>query len=127
MEHRFLLGIAILVVVLALTIGTAFSMKAIHAPGETALAEAASLALAGKMEQAVSLAMGAYDRWQKYQDFTAAFADHSPMDDTERLFREMAVYAQSGEVPHFAACCTQLSAMLKAIYETHGFSLRNIL
>ena len=58
---------------------------------------------------------------------TAAFADHNPMDDTERLFREMLVYAETGEDPHFAACCSELSAMLKATYETHGFSLKNIL
>ena len=127
MERRFALGIAILVLVLALTVGTAIGMKAIHAPGEAALSEAADLALAGRFEQAVPLAQGAYQRWQKYRGITAVFADHTPMDDTERLFLEMLVYAETGEQPHFAACCTELSAMLKAMYETHGFSLKNIL
>ena len=127
MERRFLLGLAILLLVLAFAVGTAIGMKAIHAPGEAALTQAAQYALAGNMEQAVPLARDAYDRWQKYRDITAMFADHSPMDDTERLFREMLVYAQADEAPHFAACCNQLSAMLKATYETHGFSLKNIL
>ena len=127
MERRFILGISILIVVLALTIGTAIGMKAIHAPGEAALTEAARLALAGDLEQAIPLAQGAYQRWQKYQAVTSAVADHNPMDDTERLFREMQVYAEAGEAPHFAACCTQLSAMLKAMYETNSFSLKNIL
>ena len=127
MERRFILGITILVLVLALTIGTAFGMKAIHAPGEAILTEAAKLTLAGEFRQAVPLAEQAYQRWQKYRSITAAFADHNPMDDTERLFREMLVYAETGEAPHFAACCTQLSAMLRAMYETHGFSLKNIL
>ena len=127
MERRFILGICILITVLALTVGTAIGMKAIHAPGEAALKEAARLALDGNMEQAIPLAQQAYERWLTYRDITAAFADHNPMDDTERLFREMQVYGATGEIPHFAACCTQLSAMLKAIYETHGFSLKNIL
>ena len=127
MERRFLLGLAILFLVLIFAIGTAIGMKAIHAPGETALTQAAQLALEGDMEQAPPLAQKAYDRWQKYRGITAAFADHNPMDDTERLFREMLVYAKTDEVPHFAACCTQLSAMLRAIYETHSFSLKNIL
>ena len=127
MERRFILGISILIVVLALTIGTAIGMKAIHAPGEAALSEAARLALAGDLERAIPLAQGAYQRWQTYRGITAAFSDHNPMDDTERLFREMQVYAVAGEAPHFAACCTQLSAMLRAMYETHGFSLKNIL
>lgn len=127
MERRFIFGVVLLGLVLALTVGTAIGMKAIHKPGQVALEQAAGLALAGDLEQAVSLARNAWDRWQKYRDLTAAFADHNPMDDTERLFREMLVYAETGETPHFAACCTQLSAMLRAIYETHGFSLRNIL
>ena len=127
MERRFILGLAILILVLAFAVGTAIGMKAIHAPGEAALNQAAQYALSGNMEQAIPLAREAYNRWQKYRSVTAAFADHSPMDDTERLFREMLVYAQTDEVPHFAACCQQLSAMLKAIYETHGFSLKNIL
>lgn len=127
MERRFVLGISLLVLVLALCIGTALGMKAIHAPAEAALQEAAKLALDDRLEAAIPLAKDAYDRWQKYRDITAAFADHSPMDDTERLFREMLVYASSEEIPHFAACCSELSAMLKAIYETHGFSLKNIL
>lgn len=127
MERRFILGLVLLILVLAFAVGTSIGMKAIHAPGETALTQAAQLALEGDMEQAIPLAQKAYDRWQTYCGITAAFADHNPMDDTERLFREMLVYAETDEVPHFAACCTQLSAMLKAIYETHSFSLKNIL
>lgn len=126
MERRFLLGLAILILVLGFAIGTGIGMKAIHAPSEVTLTQAAQLALADDMERAIPLARDAYDRWQKYRGITAAFADHSPMDDTERLFREMLVYAEAGEAPHFAACCTQLSAMLRATYETHGFSLKNI-
>ena len=127
MERRFALGIAILALALALVVGTSVGMKAIHNPGEIALEKAAGLAVNGQMEQAIPLAREAYSRWQKYRNVTAAFADHTPMDDTERLFREMLVYAQTQEAPHFAACCLQLSVMLKATYEAHGFSLRNIL
>lgn len=126
MERRFIVGLVLLILVLAFAVGTAVGMKAIHAPGEAVLTQAAQLALAGNMEQAASLARDAYTRWQTYRGITSAFADHTPMDDTERLFREMLVYAQTGEVPHFAACCQQLSAMLKATYEAHGFSLKNI-
>ena len=127
MERRFILGIVLLVLVLALCLATMLGMKAIHAPAETGLSKATQLALDGNMDAAISLAMDAYSRWQKYQKLTAVFADHSPMDDTERLFRQMLVYAQAEEAPHFAACCNELSAMLKAMYEAHRFSLKNIL
>ena len=127
MERRLLLGIVILVLVLSLSIGTAFGMRAIHKPGEEALTQAAEIAVSGNLTVALPLALAAFDRWQKFRNITAAFADHTPMDDTERLFREMLVYAETGEAPHFAACCSQLSAMLRATYETHGFSIKNIL
>lgn len=127
MERRFILGIVLLVLALALCVSTTLGMKAIHAPAETALTEAARLALDGQMDAAVPLSTEAYNRWQKYRSLTAAFADHNPMDDTERLFREMLVYAKTEEIPHFAACCSELSAMLKAMYEAHEFSLKNIL
>lgn len=127
MERRLILGITLLAVVLAFAIATGAGMKAIHKPAETLLTEAARLAMDGHMEESIPLACTAFERWEKFRDVTAAFADHNPMDDTERLFREMLIYAEAGEVPHFAACCTQLSAMLKATYETHGFSLKNIL
>lgn len=127
MERRFVLGIVLLLVVLIFAICTGVGMKVIHKPGETALNRAAQLALEDNMEQAIPLAKEAYNRWQTYRNLTAAFADHSPMDDTERLFKEMLVYADTGETPHFAACCSQLSAMLRAFYETHSFSLKNIL
>lgn len=126
MRQRLLLGIAILILVLAFSIGAAIGMKAIHKPGEIWLTQAAEYALAGDMEQAIPLARETYQRWTEYRGITSAFADHTPMDDTERLFREMLVYAETGEDSQFAACCVQASAMLRAIYETHGFSLKNI-
>ena len=126
MEQRLILGIVILLLVLAFSIGAAMGMKAIHKPGEIWLSQAAEFALSGDMKQAVPLAQDAYRRWTKYRGITSAFADHTPMDDTERLFREMLVYAETGETSQFAACCLQTSAMLRATYETHSFSLKNI-
>lgn len=126
MERRFLLGIGILVVILAFSIGVSIGMKAMHAPAERSLTLAAQYALAGNMEQAKPLAREAYHRWSAYRSITAAFADHTPMDDTERLFQEVLVYAETGEDAQFAACCRQTSVMLRATYEAHRFSFKNV-
>jgi hypothetical protein len=127
MERRFIWGLTILLLALVFAIGTGIVMKAIHSPGEAALTQAAELALSGDMERAVPLAQDAYTRWQKYRSITAAFADHNPMDDTERLFREMMVYAETDEVPHFAACCRELARRVEAVSEAHRFSWWNVL
>ena len=127
MEKRFYLGLVFLLLLLGLGISISFAMKAIHEPVETLLAEAADLALKGEEAQALPLAQKAYDRWQKYRSFTASFADHSPMDDTDTLFQEMLVYGATGEIPHFVATCLELAVMTEAMYDAHAFSLKNLL
>lgn len=127
MEKRFYLGIGLLALLLVISVLACFGMKAIHQPAEQALAQAAELALAGDMEQAVKLAQQSRSRWEHYRSCTASVADHSPMDDTENLFAEMEVYAAAGESAHFAACCLQLSNMAKAMYDAHSFTLWNLL
>jgi len=127
MEKHFYLGLAILILLLALGIGTAAVMQAIHEPVQTQLARAAELALEDKLDAALPLAEKAYDRWQKYHSVTASFADHTPMDDTDILFQEMLVYGQTEEFPHFIACCRELAVMTEAMYDAHAFSLKNLL
>ena len=126
MEKRFYLGLAILAIILAVSIGVSLGMQAMHEPIQQLLFQAADLA-AEDMTQALPLAQKAYARWQHYHSLTAAFADHSPMDDTDTLFEEMLVYGQTEEIPHFIACCRELTVMTEAMYDAHAFSLKNLL
>ena len=126
MEKRFYLGCIILVVLLGLSIGAALGMKAIHQPAEALLDQAAALAAEENLEAALPLAQAAYVRWQTLHSITASLADHSPMDDTDTLFQEMLVYGRMGEVPHFTACCRELTFMMEAMYDAHAFSLKNL-
>ena len=127
MEKRFYLGLGILVLLLALGISTSAIMQVIHEPVAGALYQAADLALEDNLNGALLLSQKAYDRWQDYHSLTASFADHSPMDDTDTLFQEMLVYGQTGEVPHYAACCRQLAVLAEAMYDAHVFSWKNLL
>ena len=127
MGKRFYLGCIILIVLLGLGIGAALGMKAIHQPVENHLRQAAAFAMDENMNAALPLAQKAYHRWQKLHSITASLADHTPMDDTDTLFQEMLVYGQMGEVPHFAACCRELTFMVEAMYDAHAFSLKNLL
>lgn len=126
MEKRFYLGLSILAVILAASIGVTLGMRAIHEPVQQMLIQAADTAEAD-WGQSLSLAQKAYDRWQHYYSMTAFFADHSPMDDTDTLFQEMLVYGQMEEIPHFIACCRELTVMTEAMYDAHAFSLKNLL
>ena len=127
MEKRFYLGVVILALLLTICIGAAIVMTLIHQSIANDLEDAAQLALENDLDGALPIAQRAYDRWETFHSVTASFADHSPMDDTDTLFQEMLVYGQTGELPHFTACCRELTVMTEAMYDAHVFSLKNLL
>jgi len=120
-------GAAILVLFLALGFLAADRMENAHGPTEDLLKQAADATLDGEFDRGVTLGMEAKRRWERHWNGTATLADHSPMDDVDALFAEMEIYAKTGEEPHFAACCLELSKRLKAMAEAHTFSWWNIL
>lgn len=121
------LGIGILVLFLAL--GMVISSAADNAHLETAqlLAQAAEKAVGEEFEAGTALGLQAKARWERHWDLTASIADHSPMDEVDALFAEMEIYARTGEEPHFAACCKELSLRIEAVADAHRFSWWNIL
>ena len=121
------LGAGILAVFLILGLVTAVAMDNGHTPTCDLLSQAADMTLAGDFDGAISLAMEAKSRWEKAWNGTATVADHSPMDDVDALFAEMVTYAETGEEPHFAACCRELAKRVQAVSEAHRFSWWNVL
>ena len=120
-------GAAILTVFLAIGFVTSSAVENAHHPTEILLEQAAEAAISGDFAQGVSLGMEAKRQWQDHWNGTATVADHSPMDEVDALFAEMEVYAKTGEAPHFAACCKELSQRLQAVADAHRFSWWNIL
>ncbi len=127
MGRRFWLGIGLLLVLLLAGLFIAHGMQALHTPEVQLLQQAEALALSGDFDRAVELALQAQSHWERYRHLTAAVADHTPMDEVERLFAEMEVYARVGEKPHFAACCNQLQIMCQAMAEAHSYAWWNLL
>ena len=121
------IGAGILAVFLGLGLLVSGWMDQAHMPTEELLEQAAEKTLQGEFEQAVVLGKEAKSRWEKQWDGTATVADHSPMDDVDALFGEMEIYAQTGEEPHFAACCQELARRVQAVATAHRFSWWNIL
>ena len=124
---RGYIGAAVLVVFLILGFVVSGAMDNAHTPACNLLTQAADMTLTGKFEEAIPLAMEAKSRWEKSWNGTAVVADHSPMDDVDALFAEMMTFAESGEEPHFAACCRELAQRVEAVSEAHRFSWWNVL
>lgn len=124
---RLWIGTALLAVFLVLGILLGLWMCQTHDALSLTLDRAYRLATEERLSEAAALARDAYADWQACRNATAALADHTPMEEIDNLFRELEVYVQMDEPVHYAATCAQLSALLRAMGESHSISWWNLL
>lgn len=125
--RRFWIGVAALAVLLFVSLWVTDTMEDIHAPIASALEEAGDAAMDGDWPRAEELATDARSRWFRHWRFTAAVADHAPMDEVDGLFAQLPVFAKEEEAVHFAATCAQLAKLVGAMEEAHGTGWWNLL
>lgn len=116
---RFWIGICVLTLLLILGSGVTYFIENAHRPISQDLSQAAQAALAGDWDQARFLSGQARQQWDACSDFTAAFADHSALEEADALFARIDIYAAVQDPMLFAAACAQLSELTKAIAESH--------
>ncbi len=124
---RLYIGISILAILFTIGLFISSAMHRMYAPITKLLDDAAQAALQEDLPTAKEKAEKARALWEKRKNATAAVADHTPMEDIDHLFAEMEIYAQAEEFPHLAACCAQLSAMVRNMGEAHQLNLWNLL
>lgn len=124
---RFLFGVFLLVVLLAVGLWSSFTMSDIHSNLCQTLSDAAEKTLEGDMEKGITLAKQAKQTWQMRWSRTAAMADHAPMDEIDGLFSQLEAYAEAKEATEFAALCGRLSQLVDAVGESHSLTWWNLL
>ena len=124
---RSIWGITILVALLIWGIAIAAGMGTVHEGISDLLEQAAAAAELGNWQQAEELIRQAEGKWQRYHHFTAAFADHTPMDELDGLFAELMIFLKNRESPHFASTCARLSLLAQAMADSHGLQWWNLL
>ncbi len=117
--RRLWLGVSILAVLLVLSACTALAVDRIHSPIASDLQQAAQAADREDWTQAQKLVHRARGRWEQYWRFTAAVADHTPMDELDGLFGELEIYLREKEQPHFSVTCQHLSELARAMADSH--------
>ena len=88
---------------------------------------AARFAMARDWEEAAEEAEDAYEEWQEKWHFSAAFADHEPMEEIDALFAQLLPYLRSRDAVSFAAACRELARQVEAIGDAHGLNWWNLL
>lgn len=124
---RFIIGLVTLSFLFAIGLFVATATDRAYEPVIDLLEQAADTALSGSFEDAVSQAQKAKDLWDKHKGKTATVADHTPMEEIDKLFTEVEIYAEAEEKPHFAACCAQLASAVQNMADAHAINLWNLL
>lgn len=124
---RLYIGICVLFLLLALGLLTSFFINRMYDPIAQLLEDASQAALREDLSAATEKAKQAKALWDQCKQATATVADHTPMEEIDHLFAEAKIYAQSEELPHFAACCAQLAVMVRDMGDAHKPNLWNLL
>ena len=124
---RFWIGVSVLLVLWASGSFVAHCMERCHSPISNDLSRAAQAATEGDLQRAIDLAEQALAQWLRCRDLTAAFADHTVIEEMDAHFAEIRVYAAAGDTTAFAAVCAHLSELAKAASESHRPMWQNLL
>jgi hypothetical protein len=120
-------GVALLVLLLAAGISVTYLMRKFHIPVAQDLEQAAVYAENAQWTQASQYTASARIQWEQHRKFSAAFADHEPMEEIDRLFAELEIWLQAEDAEHCASICAQLSQAAQAIKDAHAFVWWNLL
>ena len=124
---RLYIGAALLAVMLAAGICLTVAFTAIHEPLSSRLQEAQEAAVAGDWEKAADLTEQARQKWEEFRHFTAAVADHEPLEEMDSLFARLEVLCRLREEDEFAADCAQLARLADAMAESQRINWWNLL
>ena len=110
---RLSIGIVFLSVILAIGICVTAAFTALHKPLSDTLQQASEAAIS--------------EDWERYRAFTAAVADHEPLEEMDAMFAQLEVLARQRETSDFAALSAQLSRMAQAMADSQSISWWNLL
>ena len=121
------IGLGLLVALLIGGLLVTEDMGRTHREISEELELAARAAAAGNWEEASETAEEAYEDWQKKWHFSAAFADHEPMEEIDAQFAQLWPYLAKRDWVSFSAACRQLARQVEAIGDAHGLNWWNLL
>lgn len=124
---RLYIGIGLLAVILALGICLTVAFSFLHEPLSEQLDQAKNAAIAGDWKKATALAEDARAKWMKFRHFTAAVADHEPLERMDSLFARLEVLGKLKEEDEFAADCAELARLASAMAESQAIPWWNLL
>lgn len=123
---RLWIGVGFLAGMLIIGIFITLAFSRLHIPISDALNQASEAAIAEDWEKATALTESARADWEKFRGFTAAVADHEPLEEIDAMFAQLTVLAQQQETAEFAALSAQLARQAQAMADSQSISWWNV-
>ncbi len=124
---QFWMGVGILLVLLALGLGSTLWMGHVHRDLAQDLEEASLAALGEDWALAQNILSQCRIRWQACRGAVAAGASHEPIEQIDSLYAQLALYLDRRDSMGFALCCTTLQYQTQALGEAQAINWRNLL
>ena len=124
---RMYIGAALLIMALAAGIAVTVAFSRIHLPIAQTLDAAAEAALEEDWVKAAALRSSAEEQWQRHRHFTAALADHEPLEQIDGLFARLRTLEGQQDAVQFAGDCAELSRLAVAMAASQGIAWWDLL
>lgn len=124
---RLWIGVALLALLLAVGVYLTAAFEALHRPLADKMEAASAAAIAGDWEKAMALTDEARADWKRIRHFTAAVADHEPLEEMDSLFSRLEILGKLELRADFAAECRRLACLAEAIAESQAVTWWNLL
>lgn len=124
---RFWIGVGILVLFLVLGLWISWAMEEVHLGIADTLETAAEQALTGDLYGGMETARQAKASWEAHWHSSATVADHAPMDEIDGLLAQLECFSRGEQPVDFAACCTRVALLVRAMSEAHKLNWWNLL
>lgn len=124
---RLYIGIGLLVAILAVGIFLTGAFSALHDPLAKKMDQAAAAAMAENWDDAAKMAAQAQADWARIRNFTAAVADHEPLEEVDSLFAQLEVLVCAKDAKEFAMVCARLSTLATALARSQSVTWWNLL
>ncbi len=124
---RMYFGLGLLTVLLSVAILLTMVFVRLHDPLPEALERAQNAALAGDWEEAAAVTEKVHKQWKRFCHFTAAVADHEPMEEMDAMFARLEVLCRMHQADEFVSDCAELAKMAQAMTESQKLVWWNLL
>lgn len=121
------IGFGLLALLLTGGLLVTWRMDRCHSAISKDLEQAVQYAIDEDWQMAAALTDKAHSDWDSAWGFSAAFADHGPMEEINGLFAELKVYEKIRKETDFAATCAELAEKISAMGDAHGLMWWNLL